>query len=58
MLILSRKKGERVIIGEGIALVVVSVKGNRVVLGFDAPLDTKILRGELDAKVEANASVD
>jgi len=48
MLVLSRKPGEKVIIGDGITLTVVEVKGNRVRIGIDAPDDVRILRAELD----------
>jgi hypothetical protein len=37
MLVLSRKPGEQVALGNGITLTVVEVKGNRVRLAFDAP---------------------
>jgi len=47
MLVLSRKLGEKVVIGNGITVTVVEVKGNRVRLAFDAPDDVRILRGEL-----------
>lgn len=47
MLVLSRKPGEKVVIGNGITLTVVEVKGNRVRLAFDAPDQVRILRGEL-----------
>lgn len=47
MLVLSRKLGERVVIGGGITLTVVEVKGNRVRLAFDAPDGVRILRAEL-----------
>ncbi len=48
MLILSRKVGERIIIGNGIEVVVQRVSGDRVTLGLAAPKDVKILRGELE----------
>jgi carbon storage regulator len=48
MLILSRKVGERIIIGDGIEVVVQRVSGDRVTLGLAAPRDVKILRGELE----------
>lgn len=51
MLVLSRKVGERIIIGEGanqITLVVVRIKGNRVTLGIEAGDHIHIIRGELD----------
>jgi carbon storage regulator CsrA len=47
MLVLSRKPGEKVVIGNGITLTVVEVKGNRVRLTFAAPDQVRILRGEL-----------
>lgn len=48
MLILSRKVGQRIFIGEGIEVVIQRVSGDRVTLGLAAPRDVKILRGELE----------
>ena len=47
MLVLSRKPGEQVIIGDGITLTVVEVRGGRVRLAFDAPAQVGIRRAEL-----------
>jgi carbon storage regulator len=47
MLVLSRKPGEKVVIGGGITVTVVKVQGNQVRVGIDAPDQTVILRGEL-----------
>ena len=47
MLVLSRKPGEKVVIGGGITVTVVSVLGNKVRLAFDAPGQVRILRAEL-----------
>jgi carbon storage regulator len=47
MLVLSRKRGEKVIIGGDITLTVVEVKGNRVRLAVEAPDQIRILRAEL-----------
>ena len=47
MLALSRKPGEKVVIGNGITVTVVAVTGNRVRVGIDAPDQVRILRGEL-----------
>jgi carbon storage regulator len=47
MLALSRKPGEKVVIGNGITLTVVEITGNRVQLAFDAPEQVLILRAEL-----------
>ena len=46
MLALSRKPGEKVVIGDGITLTVVKVGGGRVRLAFDAPAQVRILRAE------------
>lgn len=47
MLILSRKEGESVVIGEDIVVKVVSIEKGNVKLGFDAPPQKLILRSEL-----------
>ncbi len=47
MLVLSRKMDEEIVIGEGIRVMVLQVKGDRVKLGIQAGGDVKIMRGEL-----------
>jgi carbon storage regulator len=47
MLILQRKAGESLVIGDDITVTVVSVEGGRVRLAISAPKDTPILRSEL-----------
>ena len=47
MLVLSRKPGEKVVIGGDITVTVVSVIGNKVRLAFEAPEQVCILRAEL-----------
>lgn len=49
MLVLSRKEGEKLVIGDNITLVVSKICGNRVTVGIEAPADVKIFRGELKA---------
>ncbi|MBC7852490.1 MAG: carbon storage regulator [Pirellulaceae bacterium] len=49
MLVLSRKIGERLVIGGNITVVVNRVAGNRVTLGIEAPDTVRIVRGELEA---------
>ena len=48
MLVLSRKQGEEIVIGDNICITVVEVSGGRVRLGLTAPADVPILRKELD----------
>lgn len=50
MLVLSRKEGEKLVIGDNITVVVSRVAGNRVTLGIEAPSDVRIVRGELKAQ--------
>ena len=52
MLVLSRKPGERVLLGDGIELTVVEVKGNRVRLGITAPAVVPVRRQEVDQRID------
>lgn len=45
MLVLSRRKGQRILIGD-VVLVVLSVHRSSVKLGFEAPKGTVVLRAE------------
>lgn len=49
MLVLSRKVGEKILVGDDITITVQRVAGGRVSLAIEAPRDVRILRGELDA---------
>jgi carbon storage regulator len=46
MLVLSRKPGEAVVIGDNVRLTVVAIRGSRVRLGITAPVETPIRREE------------
>jgi len=52
MLVLSRKAGQRIHIGDDIVIEVRRIAGNRVVLALEAPRSVRILRGELQKVVE------
>ncbi len=56
MLVLSRKPGERILIGDNIALTVIRVGPNAVRLGFDAPQDMNIVREELCLDADSSKS--
>ena len=47
MLILTRKPGQSIIIGEDIVVQVLGVKGLQVRIGIDAPREINIIRDEL-----------
>lgn len=55
MLVLSRKIGEKLVIGDNITVVVSRVAGNRVTLGIEAPADVRIIRGELKNETDESA---
>ena len=52
MLILSRKRGERIVIGPNIELAVVDIRGNKVRLAVDAPRDVSIHRQEVYQRIQ------
>jgi len=52
MLVLSRKIGERVTIGNDIVVTVVQISRDRIRLGFNCPLELRILRDELCSREE------
>lgn len=56
MLVLSRRVGERVVIGDGITVTVTRVAGQRVMLGIEAPDGVRILRGELARRGESHVA--
>jgi carbon storage regulator len=52
MLVLSRKRGERIVIGPHVELTVVDICGNTVRLGVDAPRDVSIHRQEVYQRIQ------
>ncbi len=61
MLVLSRKIGESVHIGNSIEVKVISISKDKVKLGFEAPKNITVIRGELrlaviGANIEASRS--
>jgi carbon storage regulator len=53
MLVLTRRAGERLLIGDRITVTVVSVDRGKVRLGIEAPPDVLVLREELTAQPAA-----
>jgi carbon storage regulator CsrA len=55
MLVLSRRPNETILFPQlGISVSIVSVKGNRVQVGVDAPSSIQVLRKELESTIEAS----
>ena len=53
MLVLTRKIGESIMIGEEIGVRVLAIRGGQVSLGFTAPESIRILREEVVRTIEA-----
>ena len=54
MLVLTRRIGDKVLLGEEIEITVVDIRGNQVKLGISAPRALSVLRAELkDREAEA-----
>lgn len=56
MLILSRRPGESVMIGDDVTVTVLSIKGNQVRLGFAASPDIAVHREEVYERIRAERS--
>lgn len=50
MLVLSRREGEKIRIGDSIVITVVRMAGDKVRIGIDAPNDVLVLRDELEPR--------
>tara|TARA_R110002049_G_scaffold285698_1_gene466792 strand:- start:225729 stop:225959 length:231 start_codon:yes stop_codon:yes gene_type:complete len=50
MLVLSRKEGEQLVIGDDVVLTISRISGNRVAIGIEAPRSVRIIRGELERR--------
>lgn len=48
MLVLSRKRDEVIVIGDGIEIMVVDIRGDKVRIGIKAPKEVNIRRKEID----------
>ena len=52
MLVLTRKNGQKVMVGDNVVLTVLAVCGDAVRLGFDAPAEIPIHRSEVCRRIE------
>ena len=56
MLVLTRKPGQSIIIGDGVEVQVLSVAGEKVRLGITAPNDVSIYRNEVHERIVKDAA--
>ncbi|MEQ8799960.1 MAG: carbon storage regulator CsrA [Salinisphaeraceae bacterium] len=56
MLILTRRVGEAVVIGDDISVTILGVKGNQVRLGVEAPRDVSVHREEVRKRLGKQAA--
>jgi len=52
MLVLTRKLGETIVIGDDIVIKVVDIHGKQIRLGIDAPTEISIFRGEIYERIQ------
>jgi len=52
MLILTRRVGENIMIGDDIAFAILDVKGNQVRVGINAPAETSVHREEIYIRIQ------
>lgn len=54
MLVLSRKIGDSIKVGDDVEIVVLQLRGDKVRLGIEAPKSVEVHRREVWAKIQAN----
>ena len=59
MLILTRRVGEKLVIGKNVLVTVLGVKGNQIRIGIDAPAEVQVHREEIFVRIKGeNATGD
>lgn len=56
MLLLTRKIGESILIGDDIVVTIVELRGNQIKVGIDAPKEVSIVRPEIAGKYDKDGN--
>ena len=58
MLVLTRKRDERIMIGDQISLMVVDIRGDKVRLGIEAPAEVAVHRSEVYEAIQRERALE
>ncbi len=58
MLILTRRNQETIMIGDDVTVTVLSIKGNQVRLGINAPKEVAVHREEIHNRIQAEKGIN
>ncbi len=53
MLVLTRRLGETIVIGDNIVIKIVSIHGKQIRIGIEAPTEVSVYRGEIYERIKA-----